>query len=263
MTRKIANFGLPTALDQLRGTVYICHPPERRIAGVTSEKAKNIVELRQLLAEKFPGVRMAAGRPESLVKRWPTGVSAVDFHLDGGLAKSALTEIISSGARCGTALLLGAIIQQAQENGEWVALIDGSDSFDPGALRNEELSRLLWVRCSNSREAMKATDLLLHDGTIPIVVIDLIGCPLKQLRRIPSSTWHRLSRTVETTATVCPVFTPEVMISTAETRIELQPRFTLEALDAERETLLSQIVARVVTSELGAVDGTKRFGVAG
>jgi hypothetical protein len=84
---------------------------------VTSEKAKNIVELRQLLAEKFPGIRMAAGRPESLVKRWPTGVSAVDFQLGGGLAKSALTEIISSGVRCGSSLLVGAIIQQAQQNG--------------------------------------------------------------------------------------------------------------------------------------------------
>src|SRR5262249_22409209 len=152
---------------------------------------KNIVELRQLLAEKFPGVRMTAGRPETLAKRWPTGVSSVDFHLRGGFATSALTEIISGGVCCGSSLLLGALIQGAEKNGEWVALIDGADSFDPGALRNEELSRLLWIRCSNPREAMKAADLLLHDGTIPIVAIDLIGCVLKQLRRIPSSTWHR------------------------------------------------------------------------
>ncbi len=230
---------------------------------MTSKKAKNIVELRQLLAQKFPGVRMAAGRPETLMKRWPTGVESVDFQLGGGLAKSALTEIISSGVRCGTSLLLGALIQRAQQNGQWVALIDGADSFDPGALRNEELSRLLWVRCSNPREAIKAADLLLHDGTIPIVVIDLLRCVLKQLRRIPSSTWHRLSRTVEMTATVCLVFTPEVMISTAETRLALQPRFTIESLEAERETLLAQIVARIVTTESGAVDETKRFGVAG
>jgi hypothetical protein len=230
---------------------------------VTSAKAKNIVELRQLLAEKFPGVRMAAGRPETLVKRWPTGVPGIDFQLGGGLAKSALTEIISSGVRCGSSLVLGAMIRRAQENGEWIALIDGADSFDPGALRNEELSRLLWVRCANPREAMKATDLLLHDGTIPIVVIDLIGCGPKQLRRIPSSTWHRLSRTVETTATVCSIFTPEVMISTAETRLELQPRFTLESLNTEKELLLARITARVATAELSAVDNTKRFGVAG
>jgi len=206
---------------------------------------------------------MVAGRPETLVKRWRTGVPGIDFPLGGGLAKSALTEIISSGVRCGSSLVLGAMIRQAQENGEWMALIDGADSFDPGALRNEELSRLLWVRCSNPREALKGTDLLLHDGTIPIVVIDLIGCPLKQLRRIPSSTWHRLSRTVETTATVCPLFTPEVMISTAETRLELQPRFTIESLDTERETLFSQIVVRVATAELGAIDEKKRFGVTG
>jgi hypothetical protein len=206
---------------------------------------------------------MAAGRPETLVKRWPTGVPGIDFQLGGGLAKSALTEIISSGVRCGSSLVLGAIIRQAQENGEWIALIDGADSFDPGALRNEELSRLLWVRCANSREAMKATDLLLHDGTIPIVVIDLIGCPLKQLRRIPSSTWHRLARTVEGTATVCPIFSPEAMISTAETRLELQARFSLDSLETERQTLLAQIVARVASTELGAIDEAKRFGMGG
>jgi hypothetical protein len=230
---------------------------------VTSEKAKNIVELRQLLAEKFPGIRMAAGRRETLLKRWPTGVAAIDYQLGGGLTRSVLTEIISSGVRCGSSLLLGAIIQQAQQNGQWAALIDGADAFDPGALSNGELSRLLWVRCSNPREAVKAADLLLHDGTIPILVIDLIGCALKQLRRIPSSTWHRLLRTVETTATVCPIFTPESMIGTAETRLELQPRFTLESFDTERERLLAQIVARVATAERGAVDETKRFGVAG
>ena len=205
---------------------------------------------------------MVAGRPETLVKRWRTGVPGIDFPLGGGLAKSALTEIISSGVRCGSSLVLGAMIRQAQENGEWMALIDGADSFDPGALRNEELSRLLWVRCSNPREALKGTDLLLHDGTIPIVVIDLIGCPIKQLRRIPSSTWHRLSRTVEGTATVCLIFTPEVMISTAEARLELQPRFRLESLETDRQTLLAQIVARVATAELDAL-GEKRFGVDG
>ncbi len=229
---------------------------------MTSTKAKNVIELRQLLAEKFPGVRMAAGRPETLVKRWATGVSAVDAELGGGFAKSGLTEIISSGVRTGSALLLTALVRQAGKNGEWFALIDGADSFDPGALSNDELGRLLWVRCSHPKEAMKAADLLLHDGTIPIVAIDLAACAPKQLRRIPSSTWHRLARSIEPTATVCAVFTPEAMISTAAARLELQPRYTLESLETEHEQLLEQIVVQSAVTKR-SVDRVKRFGMQG
>jgi hypothetical protein len=39
--------------------------------------------------------------------------------------------------------------------------------------------------------------------------------------------------------------------------------FTIESLDTERETLFSQIVVRVATAELGAIDEKKRFGVTG
>jgi len=226
---------------------------------VTSAKAKNVIELRQLLAEKFPGVRMSAERPEALVKRWQTGVPGIDFQLEGGLARGAITEITSSGVGCGSALLLTGIIRQAYENGQWAALIDGADSFDPAALPSAQLSRLLWVRCTNPKKVVKAADLLLHDGTVPIVLINLVGCVLKQLRRIPSSTWHRLSRTVERTATVCLILTPEVMISTAEERLELQPRFTLESLDTEADTLLAQIIAKTPSSIMESVS-QKRFG---
>jgi hypothetical protein len=222
------------------------------------KSGKNIIELRRLLAEKFPGVRMTAGRRETLVNRWPSGVPAIDFQLEGGFGKGCLSEIISTGVACGSSLLLGAMVREAERNSEWIALVDGADSFDPAALTNEELSRLLWVRCSSPREAMKAADLLLHDGTIPILAIDLIRCPRQQLRRIPSSTWHRLARTVEMTATVCVIFTPEQMISTAEARLELQPRYSLESLDAYQETLLEQLIARPIDEETQIAQ--KRFG---
>ena len=218
--------------------------PSGEDCGVSSTKPRNVIELRQLLAEKFPGVRFEAGRRETLVERWPTGVVGVDFHLEGGLAKGALTEVVSGGVGCGSSLLLAQIIQQAHRNGQWIALIDSVDSFDPAALENEELSRLLWVRCSAAKEAMKAADLLLHDGTIGIVVVDLVGCPRNQARRIPSSTWHRLARTLEKTATVGLFLTPEPMVSTAVARLELQPRFTLDSLDESREVVLEHMSAR-------------------
>jgi hypothetical protein len=216
---------------------------------VKATQSKNIIELRQLLAERFPGVRMEAGRRESFVPRWPTGIEQVDFHLEGGLAKSAITEVISSGSRSGSGLLLSQVIRRAHFNGEWLALIDSVDSFDPAALHNHELSRLLWVRCSNAKQAMKAADLLLHDGTIPIVILDLVICPKPQLRRVPSNTWHRLARTVEKSATVCLILTPEPMITTAHTRLLLAPRFTLDSIDEDRTRLLAQIVTTISSEQ--------------
>jgi RecA/RadA recombinase len=211
---------------------------------MSSAPARNIIELRQLLAEKFPGVRMEAGRRETLVERWPTGIPQIDFQLEGGLAKSCITEMMSTGVGCGSSLLITHLIAQARENGQWMALIDSVDSFDPSALDNDELSRLLWVRCSSAKTAMKAADLVLHDGTIGLITIDLVSCPRVQLRRVSSSNWHRLARTLEKTAAVCLVLTPEPMISTAAARLQLQPRFGLNSVDDSRDTLIQQVTAQ-------------------
>ena len=48
---------------------------------------------------------------------------------------------------------------------------------------------MLWVRCAAREEALKATDLLLRDRNFPLVVLDLKLNPIKQLRKIPTSTW--------------------------------------------------------------------------
>jgi hypothetical protein len=222
---------------------------------VKSPKANNIVELRQLLAEKFPGVRMEAGPAMDLSKRWPTGLPQFDSLLAGGVVRSGITEIISGGIATGSSLFLSALVRQAHANGEWLALVDAMDSFDAAALDQEILRRFLWVRCSNAKEAIKATDILLHDGTIPITVLDLISCPAGQLRKIPSSTWFRLQRLLETSSTACVVLTPEPMISNAELRLILEQRFTLESLENNREALFAQIAPRIEE----AADGRRRI----
>jgi len=43
---------------------------------------------------------------------------------------------------------------------------------------------------------VKATDLLLHDGNLPLVLLDLQFLPSRALRKIPPSTWHRFGRLV-------------------------------------------------------------------
>lgn len=239
-TRESKNSGFA-----LRGQVYIWQTPSGRIACVTGTKASNIIELRQRLAEQFPGVRMEAGPRVSLSKCWPTGLDQLDPILGGGLVKSGVTEVISAGTASGAALLLSVIIEQAHRNGERAALVDGADAFDAASLDAEMLSRFLWVRCSNTREAVKAADILLHDGTIPVIAIDLISCVPAQLRKTPSSTWFRLARLAEASSGACVIFTPEPMIGSAESRIILQPRFTLDSLETSRETLLARIAPRL------------------
>jgi hypothetical protein len=208
---------------------------------MSSVNARNIVELRQLLAAKFPGVKMSADPRETMANRWLTGVPQIDSL--GGLPKGAITEITSTGIASGTSLLLHTMIERARANGEWIALVDGGDSFDPTAFENHILSRLLWVRCANAKEAVRSADMLVHDGTLPLVVLDLLFNPAVQLRKITSSTWFRLQRILENTATAFVVLCPEHMISNAALRLKLEKRFSLESLDHRRETLLAQIAA--------------------
>jgi hypothetical protein len=209
-----------------------------------SSTAKNIIELRHLLAEKFPGVRMQAGRPEVLSARWPTGLPQLDLQLGGGLPKGGITEVICPGVRSGGGLLLARMIEQARAGGEWIALIDSMDSFDPSALENDALERLLWVRCAHARQAVKAIDLILRDGTFGVAALDFVNCPRVQLRRIVSSAWHRMSRLLEGGSTACLVLSAEPMISTAMMRLQLLPRFDLKALDAPRVQLLAQVMVQ-------------------
>lgn len=212
---------------------------------MSSSNARNIVELRQLLAEKFPGVKMTAEPREMIARRWPTGVAQFDSLLEGGFAKGAITEIVSNGMASGGSLLLTALMERVRQNGEWLGLIDASNSFCPDAFENDLLSGLLWVRCDHAKNAMKAADLLLHDGTLSLLVLDLVFSPRIDLRRIPSSTWFRLQRILENTSTALIVFCPEPMVSNAASRVTLEKRFSLESLEQRRETLLAQVAPAV------------------
>jgi hypothetical protein len=223
---------------------------------VSLSKANNIVELRQLLAEKFPGTRMAAGHPPRIAGRWQTGLPQFDALLDGGLAKSAITEIVSSGVGSGSALLIGALLRQARENGQWMALIDAANSFDAAAYENDVLSRLLWVRCSDAREGIKAADIVLQDGSMTIAVLDMTVCPAKQIRRTKASTWFRLQRIVEGTPTVFVVMTPEPVVSNAEIRLSLERQFGFESLEMMRDLLEARISPKFL-SEIESIQREK------
>lgn len=214
--------------------------------------AANIIELRQLLAERFPGLRTRADELSAAKHAfWPTGVPQLDEPLRGGLARGGLTEIIAEQRGTGSALLMTALIHRALSENKFVAAIDGQDSLDVTQLSGD-LSRLLWVRCRSTAEALKAADLLLRDGNLPLVLLDLASNPSAQLRKIPATTWYRFQRLIEQTSAVCVVLAPGPMVAPAQVRIILRSRFSLKALEREPQELLRELKVEVAE--------TRRFG---
>jgi hypothetical protein len=215
----------------------------------------NILQLRQLLTEKFPGLRTRLDEPASAPGAvWPTGLPQLDEPLRGGLPKGAMTEIVAEKRGSGSALLIAGIIRRACRENQFVALVDGRDSLEVTQVGGE-LSRLLWVRCRSANEAMKAADLLLRDGNVPLVVLDLAANPAGELRKIPATTWYRFQRLLEQTATACLVLTPRAMVSPAQARLELRSSFSLDALDREPELLLRELKLEAIEGRrVGAIE---------
>jgi hypothetical protein len=200
--------------------------------------AANIIELRQLLAERFPGLHTRADELSTARRAfWPTGLPQLDERLQGGFAKGALAEIAAEQHGSGSALLLTALIHRALGENKFVGVIDGQDSLDVTQL-GEDLSHLLWVRCRSAEEALKAADLLLRDGNLLLVLLDLVSNPAAQLRKIPATTWYRFQRLIEQTSAVCVVLTPRAMIAPAQVRITLHSRFSMSAMEREQQELL-------------------------
>jgi hypothetical protein len=204
-----------------------------------------IIDLRNLLAIRFPQALMPVGT------RLVTGLTSLDQPIGGGLPKGAITELISPRGSAGSASLIHAFIHGAFRDQYFVALIDGRDSFDPCALRNSILRQLLWVRCTNALEAIKAGDLLLRDGNFPLVIVDLIFNSAEELRKIPQTTWYRFQRLVESVPTACLILTGYEMVSSAQLKLVLKNSWNLETL--EKQDAISQLRIVVKRSHLKSV----------
>ena len=201
-----------------------------------------IIDLRNLLANRFPHAPMPAGT------RLVTGLSFLDEAIGGGLPKGAITELISPEVSAGSASLIHALLETAQRDCYFLALIDGRDSFDPQPLGNACLGHLLWMRCTKALEAIKAADLLLRDGNFPLLIVDLVLNPREESRKIPQTNLYRLQRLVESTSTACLVLTRQGRVSSAQLKIVLENMWNLESF--EQEDAISRLRIRVQRSHL-------------
>jgi recombination protein RecA len=130
------------------------------------------------------------------------GVSEMDAIV-GGLPRGAMTEICGAACSGRTSLLLSALASRTAE-GEVCALVDARDSFDPltADAAGIALGKLLWVRCQNIEQVLRATDLLIQAGGFGMVAVDLSDVPARTVCQVPLNAWFRFRRAVEDTPTI-------------------------------------------------------------
>lgn len=202
-----------------------------------SENRRKLEALRTLVTEKFS--EPATGRR---TRRREIGCEAVD-GAQGGLRQGAVTEVCGSSG--GALVLLSALLDRAVRESFQVALVDGMCAFNPPDWSEAQLSRVLWVRCDNAQQAMQATDLLLRDGNLPFLVVDLQGVEARELMKISPNTWHRFHRLIESMAVVLVVLTSQPMVEGAAARVAVEVPGGLDVLQAERAALLGKLQVRI------------------
>lgn len=133
----------------------------------------------------------------------PLGIRGFDAFA-GGCPRGRITEIVGN-VSTGRTSLLHRLLAQAGSKGEYCAVVDASNSFDPesAAMAGARLDTLVWVRCSgNAEHAFQSADMLIHSGGFGVVALDLCDVSAQATQRIPLSYWHRFRRAVEGSSTM-------------------------------------------------------------
>jgi hypothetical protein len=212
-----------------------------------------IVDLRALLAERFPSL---PSPPRACLA---TGIPNLDGAIGGGLQKGGITELISPNLSAGSASFVAAMVHAACRDRYFVALIDGTDSFDPQPVGNTALRHLLWVRCRTTSQAVRSADLLLRDGNFPLVIIDLVLNSATEVRKIQQTSWYRLQRLVEATSSAFVVLTRSNTVSSAQLKIVLENVWNLRTIGQENAHTFLQVriqrAHRVSEAQLANVVG--------
>jgi recombination protein RecA len=188
-------------------------------------------------------------RDRKIIETVPAGIPEID-SLAGGLPRGSLTEICGPSCSGRTSLLLSALAERTA-HAEVCALVDGRDAFDPESAEaaGVELKQLLWVRCRNIDQALRATDLLLQGGGFGLVAVDLSDIPPETVRYVPLNAWFRFRRAVEDTPTILILIEQEANAKTCASlvlRLGAEPArwtFTRRATDTRETTDTWETVA--------------------
>ncbi len=198
-----------------------------------------LTDLRSLLSARFPDSRTLVpmndseaaepSRPKS--KTLPTGIGNWDANA-GGLRLGEVTEVC--GTLGGTGLLMDRLLAASKSAGWLGAWVDAGDSLEVEDWDPDALKRMVWMRCKDPLMAMKGADLLLRDGNLSWVTLDLQAVAESALRRISAQHWHRFHRLVEHRGNALVVLTPAPMVEGAKVRVLSRELQTLDSLHQPR-----------------------------
>jgi len=196
----------------------------------------------------------------TLLKPWsqdtrpaaPTGISALDEALGGGLARGELSELVGARSSGRTSALVATLAAATRRSGI-VALVDACDRFDPvsAAEAGVALDRVLWVRGPSMtvemarpglldravRQALRAFDLIIRSGGFDVVALDVADVPPVFFRALPAATWMRLARANEGSRTACLLVGAAPMGRSARgvtVRLEARARWAGDSLQSRR-----------------------------
>ncbi len=199
-------------------------------------KSGSIAHLRGLLQQRFPEAMLTGPRTAEEI----TPAARVD------LLAGKLVEVVSEPGCTGAGLLLVNLLDDGgAETPRAAALVDGGDGFDPACLPAAQRQRLLWVRCRQITECVRAADLLLRDGNLDKVVLDLRLLPRRELLGLPSSVWHRLRMLAERSHACVAVFSASRTVPCAARRWVLENAFDLASMELETGMLLQRLRPRL------------------
>lgn len=162
-------------------------PPAARTQASTDRVAALLRDLGSQLRRGAP----ASERPDGDGRRLPTGIPDLDALLGGGFQPGQLGEVAGPPSSGRTSVAL-ALLARTTTAGEVVAVVDGTDCFDPASAEaaGVVLDRVLWVRAPGLREALRSTERLIEARGFALVVLDLTIAKL----RVAPAAWPRLAR---------------------------------------------------------------------
>lgn len=213
-----------------------------------------VIQLRDLLRKKYPEAHR--GPPSRSVPTATSIAAATGATLPEALGFPDLagqfTEILggAAGEDCpGMGLALHHLLAQASAAGRGVALVDGTDRFDPQSYPSSLCRNLFWARCRAGERpridtALKVTDLFLRDGNLPLIILDLFQHPEPEFARVHLSVWYRLRQLTEQSGCALCLLAARSTGAAAHRRLLLTSSFSLDSLDLPRSTLLSQVRLR-------------------
>lgn len=183
-----------------------------------------LASLRQSLREKFPEAHRHALPVE---QEPPAKDAASEVRLT--FPTGTLNEVVTDRPCGGLSQWISRLLEEDRDLP--LALVDSRDGFDPSSYGDEKCRRVFWVRCSEVGQALQVTDLLLRDGNLPFVLLDLHLAAERELRRIPRTTWYRYKTEARQSGVSLVVMAPSPIVPCAHQRIVVDGTFTLSHLE--------------------------------